>query len=216
MQKKTWWTWKNSERHQQMFLKNKSSFENNQETLEIKNILRGEMIKIWTGINFETSEHQKGIRIILKEFVMFHAGCWTDRCNSMHDEEEQKKIPTQWHGNVFDETTNGEREARSHAERTKLGIGRAQNETSRSWMFGSLQMKRKVKKNPQAEIGRGFNGWKLTEHGWNADQDCSECRSLTMENSMNVVFEKLEHAAVTPTLKLRDSQSFMFLAETKV
>ena len=55
--------------------------------------------------------------------------------NVMHDEEEQTKRLTQWHGNMFDEM-NGESEARRHVERTKLDTDRAPNESIRSWMLG--------------------------------------------------------------------------------
>ena len=53
---------------------------------------------------------------------------------------------------------NGESEVRRYAERTKLEIDRAQNETIRSWILGALKMKRKLKKNPQADIRRFFDG----------------------------------------------------------
>ena len=40
---------------------------------------------------------------------------------------------------------NGESEARRCVERTKLDIHRAPNESIRSWILGTLKMKRKLK-----------------------------------------------------------------------
>ena len=58
---------------------------------------------------------------------MFCNEHWVDRCNVMHDEEEQNKRLTHWYENVLDEMMNGEIEAITHVERTKLDIGRCQN-----------------------------------------------------------------------------------------
>ena len=79
----------------------------------------------------------------------------------MHDEEEKKKRLSQWCGNLFDEMKNGECDARTCAKRTKLDVDRVQNEIIRAWMLGALKMKRKLKKCPQSDIRRGFNGRRL-------------------------------------------------------
>ena len=76
----------------------------------------------------------------------------------MHDDEDQKKILSQWHGNVLNEMLNGESESRRHVERTKLDIDRAPNESIRSWMLEALKMKMKLKKHPQNDVRRVFNG----------------------------------------------------------
>ena len=53
---------------------------------------------------------------------------------------------------------NGESEARSYDERTRFNIDRAPNESIRSWILKALKMKRKLKKYPQNDIMRFFNG----------------------------------------------------------
>ena len=79
---------------------------------------------------------------------MFCNEFWFGRCNVMHDEEDQKKQLTQWHGNVLDKMMNGEREGRRFAESTKLEIDQDPNENIRSWILGALKIKRKLKKCP--------------------------------------------------------------------
>ena len=76
----------------------------------------------------------------------------------MHEEEEQNKRLSQWYGNVLNEMTNGESEARSHVERTRLNIDQSPNESIRYWMLGELTMKRKLKKYLQNYIRKMFNG----------------------------------------------------------
>ena len=93
----------------------------------MRHLLRGIIIKSWKGTNFETSEYRKYNKILIKKSVMFYKECQFDRCNEMYDEEDQKKLLNQWHGNFLDETMNGDREARRHAERTKLDVDRTQN-----------------------------------------------------------------------------------------
>ena len=53
---------------------------------------------------------------------------------------------------------NGERDARRHAERTKLDIDREQNENIISRMLEELNNNRKIKKYSQTDIRRFFNG----------------------------------------------------------
>ena len=47
----------------------------------------------------------------------------------MNEEEEQKKRLSQWYGNVLKEMENGENEARSYVERTRINIDQAPNES---------------------------------------------------------------------------------------
>ena len=89
-------------------------------------------LKRWAGNNFETSEDRKRNKIIIKESVMCWKDFYIDRCNVIHDEEDQKKRLTQWNGNVLDEMMNGERDERTHVESTKLEIEWAQNKNIRS------------------------------------------------------------------------------------
>ena len=53
---------------------------------------------------------------------------------------------------------NGESEERRNVERTRLNVNRFPNESIRSWTLGALKMKRKLKKHPQNDIRRVFNG----------------------------------------------------------
>ena len=76
----------------------------------------------------------------------------------MNDEEEMKKTLTQWCESVLHEMMNRESESRTHAERTKLGIGRSQKENVRSLTLGVLKMKCKLNKHPHDDIRRFFNG----------------------------------------------------------
>ena len=76
---------------------------------------------------------------------MFFNECWIDRYNAMHDEEDKKKILTQWYEKVLNQTMDGDSEVISHAERTKLDIDRSQNENFRSWMLVALKIKWNLK-----------------------------------------------------------------------
>ena len=137
------------------FLNNETSFEANQEMMGMRNVLRGIVIKSCTCDDFDASEDRKHNKIIAKKAVLFYNECWVDRCKVMHDEEEQKKRLSQWHGNVLNEMLNGESEARRNVERTRLNIDRAPNGSIRFWTLGALKMKRKLKKYPQM-ISEGF------------------------------------------------------------
>ena len=114
----------------------------------MRNVFRGIVIKIWIGNNFDTSEDRKCNKIIVKELLLFHTDCWVDICKEMHDEEEKKKRLSQWYGNLLNKMLNGESEARSNVERTRLNIDQAPNESIRSWTIGALKMKRKLRKHP--------------------------------------------------------------------
>ena len=48
------------------FLNNETSFETNQETLSMRNVLRGKVVKIYTGNDFDASEDRKYNKIIAK------------------------------------------------------------------------------------------------------------------------------------------------------
>ena len=122
----------------------------------MRNLFRGIVIKIWVVTNFEKSEDRKYNKIIVKEPVAFYNECWVDRYKEMHNEEEQKKILTQQYQSVFDEMMSGDSEERRNVERAKLDVNRAQNQNIRSRILGSLKMKVKLKKYPQADIRRFF------------------------------------------------------------
>ena len=64
----------------------------------------------------------------------------------------------QWCENATNTMGNGEIEARMHAELTTLDGSRSPNESIRSWMFGALEMMRKLKEHPQNDICRYSNG----------------------------------------------------------
>ena len=64
------------------FLNNQKIFETSQETLEIRNMFRGIMIKSWTGNNFDANEDRKHNKIIVKESVLFRTEFQVNRCNA--------------------------------------------------------------------------------------------------------------------------------------
>ena len=47
-------------------MNNETSFETNQETLSMRNVLRGTVAKIWKGNDFDASEDEKCNKIIAK------------------------------------------------------------------------------------------------------------------------------------------------------
>ena len=71
---------------------------------------------------------------------------------------KQKGRLRQWHKNTIIAMENGDVAARMHAERTKVDSNRSPKESIRSWMFGALNMRRKLKEYPQNDIWRYFNG----------------------------------------------------------
>ena len=139
-------------------LKNKTSFEINQEILGMRNLFRGIVVKSWIGNNFETSVDHEHNKSIVKESVKCCNECWLDRCNVLHDEEEQKKRLSQWNKNLFDEMKNEVSDERKYVENTESDLDRSNNEKIKAWMLGTIKMKSKLKKCPQFEIRRFFNG----------------------------------------------------------
>ena len=54
------------------FLNNETSFETNQETLSMRNVFRGIVIKSWTGNYFDACEGRKYNNVIAKKSVLFY------------------------------------------------------------------------------------------------------------------------------------------------
>jgi len=73
----------------QKFLRNQGEdIETNQDSIGMKYIFRGILIKAWTGENFAMIKYTMLNRIIAKYCMNFYMECWTNRNLKLHDKDE--------------------------------------------------------------------------------------------------------------------------------
>ena len=68
---------------------------------------RGIVVKNWKGNEINESVDFKYNKLIIKESASFYHKCCINRCEILHDEEEQKKRLSQWYENVFNKMESG-------------------------------------------------------------------------------------------------------------
>ena len=73
----------------------------NQELLGTRNFFHGTVVKNWKGNEINESIDFKHNKLIIKESVSFYHKCWINRCEILHDDDEQKKRLSKWCKNAL-------------------------------------------------------------------------------------------------------------------
>ena len=69
----------------------------------MRNMFRGIVVKSWKVNGIEVGTNYKHNKLTVRESVTFYNECLVDRCNAMHNENDQKKRLSQYDKNLFDE-----------------------------------------------------------------------------------------------------------------
>ena len=131
--------------------------ETNQHMVGMTNLLRGYLVKVWKGVNFQQNKYHGLNKILAKHCILYYMKCWKDRNEHFHDEGKQKERVLQWKRNLEKHVTKNENaNIRLIMERMKIDEQLSSSRTTLKWIFSANDAIKKLKQIPRNDIRKYF------------------------------------------------------------
>jgi len=132
-------------------------YETNQHMIGMAELFRGNIVKVWSGVNFNQNKYQVLNKIIIKHCVLYYEKCWRDRNEIFHNEEKQKERVIRWKKKIeLEVETNQPSNVKLFVSQMKIDETQCSSKTILIWIYNVKKIMRKVKKYPPNDIRRYF------------------------------------------------------------
>ena len=154
----------NEKRHvKEMILDIKRYFDNeeeelhtNQQTIGIRALFRGAVVKEWVAVNEDNINYHVCNRILVQKCVRYYHECWVERCEVSHTEEKQKEVLEEEIKNMKEEANNGTIKGfKNFIDLCKINEKEEKVFKMKSWRIGC----RRFVKNAPKIVHRTISGW---------------------------------------------------------
>ena len=130
-----------------------------QQHVGLQQLFRGYVVKDWVGANFNCDVCSELNAILVMHAVKFYVECWENRNEEYHDETKQRSRMINWYRELKDEIeVKDPQQVKLFVRRTALDLNRCNTDTIRTWIHNVKEFRKKVKRLPEGDIRRFYEG----------------------------------------------------------